>query len=131
MIGVIVVCLAAAVGITFWQRSGSSGPGFSDDEKVWIKCNNPDCGAEYQMGKKSYFEAIEKNFDPDAETAPPLKCEKCGKLSAYRALKCPYCGTVFIRGIMGQNDLPDRCPKCRRSETEEIRKERLRSRGGG
>lgn len=129
MIAVIVVCLVVAGLITFARRSGAGGGinSISDSEMTWVKCNNQSCKAEYQMGKKAFYKAQQERFNPMARTAPPLTCEKCGKDSLFQAIKCanPSCGAIFIQGISGQNDFPDRCPVCKQSETEEIRKRRL------
>ncbi|MFC1604309.1 hypothetical protein ACFL5F_04700 [Planctomycetota bacterium] len=129
MIGVIVVCLVIAGLVTFARRGGGGGgiDGIPDDKMTWVKCNNPSCKAEYEMSEKQYHKDLQERFNPMARSTPALACEKCGKDSAYQAFKCPNpsCGTVFIRGIAGQNDFNDRCPKCKQSETEEIRKKRL------
>jgi hypothetical protein len=97
----------------------------SPEETIWVKCQNPDCKAAYQMGKRAYFKYIEEHADPMATTAPPVVCEKCGEQSVFRAEKCMNtdCGHVFLRGTV-PNDFVDRCPKCGRSEIEEIRKRR-------
>ena len=126
MIGVIVVCLIVAGLITFARRGGGGSgiDSISDDKMTWVKCSNPKCKAEYEMSEKQYFKELQQRFNPMARTSPPLTCEKCGKDSLFRACKCPYCGTVFIRDSV-PNDLFDRCPKCGKSETEEIRKKRL------
>jgi len=131
MIGVIVVCLAVA-GIITWSRHGGGGGGvdsISDEEMIWVKCNNPACKAEYQTSKKGYLKYVSDHANPMAPTAPALICEKCGEPSVFRAEKCmnPDCGIVFLRGVV-PNDFADRCPECGRSETEEIRKRR---RSGG
>ena len=127
MIGVIVACLALAALITFSRRGGSGGgiKDISDEEMVWVKCNNPNCKAEYEMGMKAYFEYIQENMDPMAMVAPPVVCKSCGEKSVFRAEKCqnPDCGIVFFRGSV-PNDFADRCPECGRSETEESRKRR-------
>jgi len=127
MIIVIVVCLGAA-GAIFWGTGGGSGDtidSISNEEMIWVKCNNPACKAEYQTSKKAYFKYVEEHANPMAPTAPPMVCEKCGEQSVFRAEKCmnPDCGIVFLRGTV-PNDFPDRCPECGRSETEEIRKKR-------
>ncbi len=127
MIGVIVVCLAGAALITFIRRSGGDG-GIEDipeEQMTWIKCNNPNCKAEYEMGLKKYHEYIRENMNPMAMVAPPVVCPKCGEQSGLRAEKCqnPDCAIVFIRGSV-PNDFADRCPECGRSETEESRRRR-------
>ena len=35
-----------------------------DDRMTWVKCDNPQCKAEYEMGLKAYYKAVEKRFDP-------------------------------------------------------------------
>ena len=127
MIGVIVVCIIVAGLITFARRGGGGGiDAIPDDKMTWVKCSNKDCNAEYEMSEKAYFKAMEERFNPMARTSPPLTCEKCGKDSVYRAVKCanPACGAVFFRDSV-PNDHFDRCPECGQSETEEIRKKRL------
>ena len=129
MIGVIVVCLIIAGLVTFARRGSGGGGGLDsipDDKMTWVKCSNPKCKAEYEMSEKQYFKEMEKRFNPMARTTPPLTCEKCGKDSLFRAIKCanPACGVVFIRDSV-PNDIFDRCPECKQSETEEIRKKRL------
>jgi len=127
MIGVIAVCLIVAALVTFARRGGSSGiEGLSDEKLIWVKCNNPNCKAEYQMSEKEYFKGQQERINPLSRNTPALTCEKCGKDSLYRAEKCenPACGAVFFRNSV-PNDFPDRCPKCGQSKTEEIRKKRM------
>ena len=129
MIGVIVVCLVVAGLITFARRGGGGGGGLDtipSDQMTWVKCNNPGCNAEYEMSEREFYKLQQERLNPMARTAPPLTCEKCGKDSIYKAEKCanPSCGTVFISGSV-PNDFADRCPKCKQSATEEIRKRRL------
>jgi len=133
MIGVIVVCLALAGLITYLRYSGGSGgvAGISPAEMIWVKCSNKACNAEYQMGKRDYYQYIKERANPLSQAAPPLVCKKCSQESIYRAEKCgnPQCGIVFfVDSVPG--DFSDRCPKCKRSETEESRKKRLAERGG-
>jgi len=130
MIGVVVVSLAVAGLITYTRSGGGGGIGdISEEEKVWVKCNNPSCKTEYEMGKKKYFTSIEERLDPMALSTPPLICNKCNEESVFRAEKCgsPDCGVVFFRDSV-PNDFADRCPECGRSETEEIRKSRMANR---
>jgi len=126
MIGVIVVCLIVAGLVTFARRGGSGGGinDIPDDKMTWVKCNNPSCNAEYEMKDKDFYEAMKGRFNPMARTTPALTCEKCGKDSLFKALKCPYCSTVFFKeGVPGK--IFDFCPNCKKSATEESRKERL------
>jgi predicted Zn-ribbon and HTH transcriptional regulator len=128
MIAVIVVCLVVAGIITFAKRSGGGGgyESIPEGKMTWVKCNNPDCKAEYQMEEREYFKAMKERLNPAAMMSTvALICEKCGKASLGKAHKCgnPSCGAVFFDNSV-PNDHPDRCPKCKRSEIEEIRKAR-------
>lgn len=131
MIAVIVVCLGVAGAVTFLRSSGGGGTinDIPDDKMTWVKCNNPQCKAEYQMGEKAYHKAIQERMDPRSLATPSLICEKCGKASVYKAVKCANseCGAIFFSGSV-PNDFADRCPECGKSETEEIR---LRRKSGG
>jgi ribosomal protein L40E len=123
MVAIIVVCIVAAVVITVATRSGSTGgiESINIREMVWLKCRNPKCENEWQMGKRAYFEYLEKHRDPTVMAAAPIVCPKCGEKSGYRAEKCEKCGFVFERGSV-PNEVADKCPKCGYSATEEARK---------
>lgn len=128
MIGVIVVCLALAGFITYTRHSGG-GRGYNsipEGKMTWVKCNNPQCKAEYQISEREYYKAIDERLNPMVMTAPPLVCKECGKDSVFKAVKCqnPDCGIVFFPGAV-PNDFQDRCPKCGQSADEEKRKRRL------
>ena len=124
---IIIVCFIVAGVLAYTFIFSSGGPQISSDVMTWVKCNNPACGAEYEMGKRKYYEDVEEKAraNPLAPTAPPLTCQKCGKNSIYHAIKCENCGNVFIEGISGASELSDRCPKCKHSAIEDSRKARL------
>jgi DNA-directed RNA polymerase subunit RPC12/RpoP len=126
MIAVIVLCLGVAGAITYMRHSGSGG-GINDipeGKMMWVKCNNPQCNAEYEISEKEYYKEIQARMNPATMmSTPALICEKCGKPSVYKAYKCPYCGNVFFANSV-PNDFEDRCPKCNKSKTEETRKAR-------
>ncbi len=128
MIGVIVVSLGVAGLVTFSKRSGSGGIGdIPEGDTTWVKCNNPECKAEYEMSRRDYYKALEANMNPNPMAAPTaLTCKECNKPSLYGAVKCenPDCGIVFIEGIAGPGQ-SDRCPECGQSAIEESRKKRL------
>ena len=130
---IIVVGFLAAGVIAYKYIFSSGSAGISDDKMTWVMCNNPACKSEYEMGLKTYFEEVQKRTNPLMMTQTPgIMCEKCSKESVYRAEKCqnPECGITFLSGIV-QGDLPDRCPKCKQSATEESRKKRLAEREQG
>ena len=133
MIGVVVVCVVAAVAITLSRRSGGGGIGeIASDEMIWVKCNNPACKVEYERRKRAFFEERLKHFDTEMDIPPGVICKECGEPSVYEAVKCanPSCGIVFFRGASGPGDHSDRCPKCKYSATEESREQRKRELGG-
>lgn len=128
---ITVLCLATA-GIVFYNQQSGSGKrrleGISDEKMVWVLCRNPDCGASYEMGMKTFFKKIEEKRKeaPMSMQVPALDCEKCGEPSIYRAAKCEKCGLVFEWGSMGANEFADRCPECGYSSIEEGRKRKRR-----
>jgi hypothetical protein len=94
--------------------------------KTWMMCRNPDCEHKRQMPLREYYMALEAYVKehPDSITAlatPGLPCEKCGKDSAYKAVKCARCALVFEVGWK-RGDFEDRCPKCGRSQIEQDRR---------
>jgi len=124
MIVIVIVCLSLATVLTLMTLPGrrTKDPLKAyKGKKIWVKCKNEACGAEYQVNQKFYFEYIKDNIEPMSTEAPPLICEKCLQKTVYRAVKCPKCGKVFFYDIKSK-DFPDRCPECNFSETEETRK---------
>jgi len=127
MIGIVVACLVLAAVITYMSQSESSTGIESIDpgRMTWLKCTNPDCGAEYEVSLRSYLTFVEENIQ--GMSAPPMVCEQCGEESVYRAVKCEKCGLVFLRDSV-PNDFSDRCPECGFSKIEDKRKQRRQSR---
>jgi predicted Zn-ribbon and HTH transcriptional regulator len=125
---VIAACILVAVLVFVKTRSGGSAgiDSISDAQTVWMKCRS--CNSAYEMNYKEYNKQIQEKItaSPTAMMfTPPLTCEKCGKNSALKAVKCanPKCGEVFIESSI-PNDYPDRCPKCKHSAVEDSRKAR-------
>ena len=112
MIGIIIVCLAAAA-VIFIKTSSQNSASTAKGQMIWLKCANEACGTEYQMDSEKFSLAIMEGGMPTTMQAPALACEKCGEKSAYRAEKCPKCGTVFFMDNSGK------CPKCGFSAGEE------------
>ena len=122
MICIIVGCLALAGFITYRNSRGprTGVTSIKRGELIWVKCNNPNCGAEYQMDKRDFYEYVEKHMGPMDLVEPPLICKECGEKSAYKAVKCEKCRHTFFYGSI-RNDFTDRCPKCRYSKDEHDR----------
>ncbi len=121
MIAVVIACIVAAAVITYVSSSGGEG-GIETIERgklTWVKCGNPDCGDERQIGQRDYFEFIKEHQVTLAR--PPMVCEKCGEESVFRAEKCEKCDAVFFYEAVAE-DLPDRCIECGYSAIEEKRK---------
>ena len=122
---VIVICLLVAGFVIFGRGSGDGGiSSISDEETIWVLCMQ--CNDSHEMSKKEYFQQIDEK---GKELSNPmavryLTCEKCGEDAVIEAIKCEKCGNVFRKGSV-PNDFPDRCPKCKFSKTEAVRKERL------
>ena len=80
MIGAIVVCIALAIVITLMRGSESTGvDSIARGQMTWVKCSNEDCGAEYQMDRRDYYEWQKENTDPFATQATPMVCKECGE----------------------------------------------------
>ena len=123
MIAVIVICFAAAGIIWYATRPKVFGiDDIPDDQMIWLKCTNPDCGAEYQVNQKAYAKYIDEHYEPDSQESPLPPCEKCGQQTALRAEKCEKCELVFFRPFV-PTDFADRCPECGYSATEEKKEE--------
>jgi ribosomal protein L37E len=121
-IPVIVGCLVLAAVITFTMRSGNANlVADLKGKTVWLKCNNPNCGAVYQIPAIDYAVAIEKKQTDDVSVILGLKCQKCGEDSAFRVEKCEKCGNVFPFSAGAFGDFADRCPSCGFSKTEQMR----------
>lgn len=125
MIGVIVVCAVAAVGITVLSRSGGRQgiESIPADEMVWLKCRNDKCEAEREVTLREYYRMVEEKQkeNPGVLITPPLVCHACGEDSTHKAAKCAECGLVFETGWK-RGDFEDRCPKCDYSQIEVDRK---------
>lgn len=121
MLGACGVLLATAGSKPVYPKKG----GLSSEEaawKIWVKCRNPQCQAEYQMTEKEYFEYVKKHHDPKTMKPGPLVCKKCGRKSAYRAIKCKGCGSVFFYPSKKGRGYGDGCPKCGYSRIKEYLK---------
>lgn len=113
LIVVAVACLAAAGIITYKTMGGGTAPS-QPTGKIWVKCNNPKCGNEYQVTSKEYSDFVMQNGGPRQfaiSGAVPMKCPKCNEDSAFKAMKCEKCGKVFFPGTV-EGKAEDTCPGC-------------------
>ena len=104
MLGIAIVCLVLAGGITYFRLAGHKDE-IAAGEMMWVKCANPNCNAEYQIEMKEYAELSKTS----ASGVP--KCKQCSEESLLDALKCEKCGKVFIPGTV-VGEIRDRCPEC-------------------
>ena len=124
LIVVAVACLAAAGTIMYKTMGGGTASGQPSTGKMWVKCNNPKCGNEYQISNKEYTDFMMKNGGPRQfamNGAVPMKCPKCGEESVFKAMKCEKCGKVFFPGTVADK-AEDTCPGCGYSPSEAAKK---------
>jgi hypothetical protein len=125
---VIVLCLLVAGFVVLRGGSDSGGvTSIDESEQIWVMCRA--CDESHQMGKRAYYEGLEAKAKESTNMmmVPHLTCEKCGKDGVTEAVKCEQCEHIFVKGSV-PGDHGDRCPKCKFSKTEAIRKERLSQR---
>lgn len=108
------------------QREETGGvSSIPEVEKLWVKCTNKACNAEYQMSWSEYYKALETSPNLNPMATLKITCEKCGKPSLCAAIKCsnPDCGDVFIEGSAGPDYHGYRCPKCGQERPSGITRE--------
>jgi len=121
-----VVCLIVAGGILYFTMFRGSGGGISGgNTAIWLKCTNTKCNAAYSLTSDEFMKLQGGNPMMMPGMQQSVKCQKCSQQSAYIAQKCEKCGEVFIMSTMmmqGNQDYPDRCPKCKYSNIEATEK---------
>ena len=124
MIIVLIACLVLAV-VVYILMLPEQGGGYEElaGQIVWVKCTNPDCGAEYEIDEAEFRGAINemKKQNPMYPGDPPVACKQCGQQSVVEATKCPKCGKIFFTGELGPGHFRDECPECGYSATKERR----------
>jgi DNA-directed RNA polymerase subunit RPC12/RpoP len=108
-----------------------SGPGDDDIGEasraggIWMLCDNPDCEAAYEISEEEFAELMRGKGRPGPGMMGQLAfvCRECGQETAYRGMKCPKCGALFIRESI-DGDYADRCPDCGYSAMEKTISER-------
>jgi ribosomal protein L40E len=140
MVLIIIICFALATAITYkkdadYKKEMARPSGIETidpNDLIWVKCTNTECNAEYQTGKRAYFEYLQEHppspeqfaalmRDPNKNPTPGLICNECEQETVYRAEKCEKCDLVFVRGAV-RHDFADRCTTCKYSKTEDLRK---------
>jgi len=134
LVSVAVACLACAALFIWRHAVASRGSGIATiarGEMVLMKCTNPVCQTLYEMDKRDCFAQFEAQIRkrPMSQAPPALACRKCGRETAYRAIKCSQCSNVFFYGAK-PNDYADRCPQCGHSQQEQDRKKRVAASAG-
>ena len=124
MIGILVGCLVLAGIITLvtnrdklGNRGGATGP-------LTMLCINNECNADFELSLDEMKEQMEQmnSYNEMLMDNPIFVCPECSKRSAYRAIICSQCDTMFVP--IQNNDYRDRCPDCGYSKAEERRKSR-------
>jgi predicted RNA-binding Zn-ribbon protein involved in translation (DUF1610 family) len=116
---IIIIGSLAIAGVMTWRTISRNSTAIPElkGEKTLLKCTDPACGNVFEMPKNKYYKDLQEKAALGA-SASLLTCPKCGKDTAYRAVKCKKCGTVFL-----YNPRPgiyeDKCSNCGFSEMEE------------
>ena len=129
MIGIIIACIALAIGITVYTNTGS---GKAEKRKIFILCS--ECNESFELSREEFTQKMQQaageggmgpmgQMGPIGPMGPPpvLTCSGCGKDTAQMATKCKSCDAVFIQNFQAaaEGDYPDKCPVCGHSEIEE------------
>jgi predicted Zn-ribbon and HTH transcriptional regulator len=126
------IALLVSTGITVILAAGFviesfSGPGSSEIREavqssgIWMLCENPDCEAAYEITVEEFANLVRAKgvmLGPNVMSQLAFTCKVCGQETAYRGMKCPKCGTLFIKEEV-PGDYADRCPECGYSAIEE------------
>ena len=118
MLGLIILCLVLAVGITAVTNMGGSSSSRSN-EPVQMLCMNEECGMDFELSTEEYREHMMQGgmMGPGPMAQTPIECSECGMQSAFRAVICKECELVFMQDYTS-GDFPDRCPECDYSDIE-------------
>ncbi len=108
---VLLVVLVGVIGVATYfaverTKPDEEGLGYS----TVLMCTNPACAKIFQ-GRII------------AGQPPPFRCRYCGKMTAYRAVKCLDCEKVFALIVREDPSRPEseeirteECPECRSSD---------------
>ncbi|MDP6380162.1 MAG: hypothetical protein QF662_02350 [Phycisphaerae bacterium] len=118
---VVGLCAAAVIilaGVMLLRNFVSSPKKITREEfRRNLKCTNPDC--------EEVFTLTVAEMEKDAAGAggaligtrgnAGFTCPKCGKRTAYKAIKCPQCKERFVPAVYYKQDARNRgleCPSC-------------------
>lgn len=100
--GIILFGLLLIVGLRWLVAAATPASTVSVFEEatpwatLYVACTNPACWAAYSTRQPMDFKTW------------PLKCEKCGQMTVYRAQVCPTCRNWYATPPGGVNT----CPRC-------------------
>lgn len=120
MIGIVAGCLGLSVIITVVTNLGKGG-GRGPTGPVLMLCINEQCNADFEMPLEEMRAQMDEMYNEEMMSTPVFICTECSKQSAYSAMICPECDTMFVP--ISSSDYRDRCPDCKYSRTEERRNE--------
>lgn len=121
---VAVICLGIAGTVTY-KSFFDGGGGLEATRDMALLCTT--CGG-FEIPMKEFQDIMSKNTQdmmmpmlggPGAIT---IMCPKCHKKTCYMAQKCQKCKNIFVFGQAKDPQYPDRCPKCKFSEIEDMQK---------
>ena len=117
MLGLIILCLILAIGIT--AVTNMSGSSSRSNKPIQMLCMNEECGMDFEMTTEEYREQMMQGgmMGPGPMAQAPIECPECSMQSAFRAMKCKECETIFMQDY-SSGDFPDRCPECEYSDIE-------------
>lgn len=112
MVIVALACIGLLLTIASYQLFGNKSS-FDPNLKIWMICNDEQCGEQFQITAKEYSDFVTKNENPlGLPTDKGYTCPKCGKSSGFAAEQCAKCKHIFLRGAAGPAAFPNQCPKC-------------------
>ena len=114
MIGIIVVCLVAAVGISYFTRDNTTSKAPNNPRPFF--CTN--CGADFELTPEEVKEQV-MALGPAARMMQLFDCPDCGEKAAVTAFRCAKCEIVFAPSEAEDARYTDRCPECGYSAFEE------------
>ncbi len=83
----------------FAVRSGSK----AHEDSILMKCAN--CSEVFKMTPEEYLSSLQAN--KSGFKSDEFPCPKCGKKTAFKAIKCSECGFVYE-----EKPPVNKCPEC-------------------